>query len=63
MLELDVMLKFWELLFALVAAGTIVVGVTYVALKERRRRQRDPFYVEAGGVLLSIGEERLLEAA
>ncbi len=62
MFQLDVMLKFWELIFALVAAALIVVGVVYVAIREKRRRNPPGFYVEAGGVALTIGEERLLEA-
>lgn len=62
MFQLDVMLKFWELIFALVAAGLMVVGAVYVASKEKRRRNPPTFYVEAGGVALTLGEERLLEA-
>jgi hypothetical protein len=62
MFQLDVMLKFWELIFALVAAGLIVVGVLYVGSKEKKRRNPPGFYVEAGGVALTLGEERLLEA-
>lgn len=61
MLELDVQLKFGELLFALVAAGVIVVGAIAVAMSVRRRHTRPVLYVEAGGVVLSVGEERLLE--
>ncbi|HET9403755.1 MAG TPA: hypothetical protein VFO57_04155 [Burkholderiales bacterium] len=61
MLELDVQLKFGELLFALVAAGVIVVGAIFVAVNVVRRRTRPPLYVEAGGVVLSVGEEKLLE--
>jgi len=60
--QLDVMLKFWELIFALVAAGLIVAGVVYVGTQEKRRRNPPGFYVEAGGVALTQGEERLLEA-
>jgi hypothetical protein len=62
MLELDVMLKFWELLVALGAMLLIVIGSLVVFTGEKRRRTRLPFYVEAGGVALSLGEERLLEA-
>ena len=62
MFQLDVMLKFWELIFALVAAGLIVAGAVYVGTKEKRRRNPPSFYVEAGGVALTLGEERLLEA-
>lgn len=62
MFQLDVMLKFWELIFALIAAGLIVAGVVYVGTKEKRRRNPPGFYVEAGGVALTQGEERLLEA-
>jgi DNA-binding MarR family transcriptional regulator len=62
MFQLDVMLKFWELIFALVAAALMVAGLVYVAVKERRRRNPPGFYVEAGGVALTLGEERLLEA-
>jgi hypothetical protein len=62
MFQLDVMLKFWELIFALVAAGMVVAGMVYVAAQEKRRRNPPGFYVEAGGVALTIGEERLLEA-
>ena len=61
MLELDVQLKFGELLFALVAAGVIVVGAIVVAVSVKRRRTRPALYVEAGGVVLSVGEEKLLE--
>ena len=62
MFQLDVMLKFWELIFALVAAALVVAGVVYVGAKEKRRRNPPGFYVEAGGVALTQGEERLLEA-
>jgi hypothetical protein len=62
MFQLDVMLKFWELIFALVAAGLIVAGAVYVGTKEKRRRNPPSFYVEAGGVALTLAEERLLEA-
>ena len=62
MFQLDVMLKFWELIFGLLAAGLIVAGVVYVATQEKRRRNPPGFYVEAGGVALTFGEERLLEA-
>ena len=62
MFQLDVMLKFWELIFALVAAALIVAGVVYVGTQEKRRRNPPGFYVEAGGVALTQGEERLLEA-
>src|SRR5688572_28367643 len=62
MFQLDVMLKFWELIFALVAAGLIVAGAVYDATKEKRRRNPPSFYLEAGGVALTLGEERLLEA-
>jgi hypothetical protein len=62
MFQLDVILKFWELIFALVAAAFIVAGVVYVGAKEKRRRNPPGFYVEAGGVALTQGEERLLEA-
>jgi len=62
MLELDVMLKFWELLFAIGAAALIVIGLLVVFSGVKRRRTRLPFYVEAGGVTLSMNEERLLEA-
>jgi len=61
MLELDVQLKFWELLFALITAGVIVVGAIYVTVNSVRRRIRPALYIEAGGVVLSVGEERLLE--
>ena len=61
MLELDVMLKFGELLFALGAAAVIVVGTIMVAVSVKRRRLRPALYVEAGGVVLSVGEEHLLE--
>lgn len=61
MLTLDVQLKFWELLFALGAAGVIVIGTIVVAIGVKRRRARPALYVEAGGVVLSVGEERLLE--
>lgn len=61
MLNLDVQLKFWELLFGLGAAGIAVVGAVFVAVSVRRRRIRPALYVEAGGVMLSVGEERLLE--
>jgi hypothetical protein len=60
--QLDVMLKFWELIFALVAAALVVAGLVYVGAKEKRRRNPPGFYVEAGGVALTQGEERLLEA-
>jgi len=62
MFQLDVMLKFWELIFALAAAALIVAGVVYVGAREKRRRNPPGFYVEAGGVALTQGEERLLEA-
>jgi hypothetical protein len=62
MFQLDVMLKFWELIFALVAAALVVAGIVYVGTKEKRRRNPPGFYVEAGGVALTQGEERLLEA-
>ncbi len=62
MLKLDVMLQFWELLFALGAMVVIVIGVLVVVLNEKRRRTRPALYVEAGGVILSVGEEHLLEA-
>lgn len=62
MFQLDVMLKFWELIFALAAAGLMVAGAVYVGSKEKRRRNPPGFYVEAGGVALTLGEERLLEA-
>ena len=61
MLELDVQLKFWELLSALVAAGIVVIGAIFVAVNVIRRRIKPALYVEAGGVVLSVGEERLLE--
>jgi hypothetical protein len=61
MLELDVQLKFWELLFALVAAGVVVIGTIVVVVNVMRRRIKPPLYVEAGGVVLSMGEEQLLE--
>ena len=61
MLELDVQLKFWELLFALITAGVVVIGAIYVTVNFVRRRIRPALYVEAGGVVLSVGEERLLE--
>ena len=61
MLELDVQLKFGELLFALVAASVVAIGAIVVAVRVRRRRARPALYVEAGGVVLSMGEERLLE--
>lgn len=62
MFSLDVELKFWELIFALAAAALIGVGALYVLASIRRRRNQPVFYVEAGGVALSLGEERLLEA-
>lgn len=62
MFELDVVLKFWELVFALMAAGLAVIGAIYVLTRVQRRRNRPGFYVEADGVALSLGEERLLEA-
>ena len=62
MFQLDVMLKFWELIFALVTAGLMVAGAVFVGVREKRRRNRPGFYVEAGGVALTLGEERLLEA-
>src|SRR5687768_4777540 len=62
MFQLDVMLKFWELIFALVAAALMVAGAVYVGSKEKKRRNPPGFYVEAGGVALTLGEERLLEA-
>lgn len=62
MFQLDVMLKFWELIFALVTAGLMVAGAVFVGVREKRRRSRPGFYVEAGGVALTLGEERLLEA-
>lgn len=61
MLQLDVQLKFWELLFALMTAGVIVIGAIYVTVNFVRRRIRPALYIEAGGVVLSVGEERLLE--
>ena len=61
MLQLDVMLKFWELLFALAGAAVIVVGAIVVGVSVKRRKARPALYVEAGGVVLSVGEERLLE--
>ena len=61
MFNLDVELKFWELLFALGAAAVIVVGALVVVFSVKRRRARPALYVEAGGVVLSVGEERLLE--
>jgi hypothetical protein len=61
MLGLDVQLKFWELLFGLVGAGVVVVGVIAVVVSIKRRTARPALYVEAGGVVLSVGEERLLE--
>jgi len=61
MLGLDVQLKFWELLFALVAAGIVVIGAIVLIVSVRRRRAKPALYVEAGGVVLSVGEERLLE--
>jgi len=60
-LELDVMLKFRDLLIALGGAMLIVVGATVIYLRVRRRHVRLPFYVDAGGVVLSLGEERFLE--
>ena len=62
MFQLDVMLKFWELILALVVAGAIVAGAVFVFIKAHRRRNPPGFYVEAGGVTLTLGEERLLEA-
>lgn len=62
MFQLDVMLKFWELILALVIAGLMVAGAVYVFTKEKRRRNPPGFYMEAGGVSLTIAEERLLEA-
>lgn len=61
MLQLDVMLKFWELLFALGTTLLMVVGAAWIVMRVKRRRTRLPFYVEAGGVILSVGEERFLE--
>jgi hypothetical protein len=61
MFQLDVQLKFWELLFALVAAGIVVIGAIFVAVNVVRRRMKPALYVEAGGVVLSVGEEKLLE--
>jgi hypothetical protein len=60
-LNLDVQLKFWELLFGLVAAGIVVIGVVYMIASVMRRRIKPPLYIEAGGVVLSVGEEKLLE--
>jgi hypothetical protein len=62
MFQLDVMLKFWELIFALVTVGLMVVGGIFVFARVRRRKNPPGFYTEAGGVSLTIGEERLLEA-
>lgn len=62
MFELDVQLKFWELIFALATAALIVIAALFVLARVRRRRNPVGFYVEAGGVALSLGEERLLEA-
>jgi hypothetical protein len=62
MFFLNVELKFWELLFALSASGLIVAGAVFVLARVRRRRNQPAFYVEAGGVALSRGEESLLEA-
>lgn len=62
MFQLDVMLKFWELILALVIAGSMVAGAVYVFTKEKRRRNPPGFYMEAGGVSLTLAEERLLEA-
>jgi DNA-binding MarR family transcriptional regulator len=62
MFQLDVQLKFWELLFALIAAGVSVIGAIYVTANVIRRRLKPPLYIEAGGVVLSVGEEKLLEA-
>ena len=61
MFQLDVQLKFWELLIALGGAAVIVIGAIAVAVSVVRRKARPPLYVEAGGVVLSVGEERLLE--
>jgi DNA-binding MarR family transcriptional regulator len=61
MFQLDIQLKFWELLFALVAAAIVVIGAIFVAVNVVRRRMKPALYVEAGGVVLSVGEERLLE--
>ena len=61
MLKLDVMLKFWELLAALGVVAVIVVGALVVILSVKRRSTKPVLYVEAGGVVLSLGEERLLE--
>lgn len=61
MFQLDVQLRFWELLFALAGAAVIVIGAIVVALSIKRRKTRPALYVEAGGVVLSVGEERLLE--
>ena len=60
-LNLDVQLKFWELLFALIAAGGVVIAAIYVILNFVHRRLKPALYVEAGGVVLSVGEEKLLE--
>ena len=61
MLKLDVMLKFWELLVALGIVAVMVVGALVVILNMKRRSTQPVLYVEAGGVVLSLGEERLLE--
>ena len=61
MLQLDVQLKFWELLFSLAGAAVVVIGAIVVGVSVKRRKTRPPLYVEAGGVVLSVGEERLLE--
>lgn len=61
MFQLDVQLKFWELLFGLVGAAIVALGVIAVAVSVKRRKTKPALYVEAGGVVLSVGEERLLE--
>jgi len=40
----------------------IVIGALVVFTRVQRRRKLPAFYLEAGGVSLSLGEERLLEA-
>lgn len=61
MFQLDVQLKFWELLFGLTGAGVVVIGAIALIVSVKRRKARPPLYVEAGGVVLSVGEEKLLE--
>ena len=61
MFQLDVQLKFWELLFGLAGAAIVALGVIAVTVSVKRRKTKPALYVEAGGVVLSVGEEKLLE--